>query len=122
MRYIISLNSAKLIYLNRDEVINELKRIALKIKSDEKENLVDIILFGSIAKGTHTGTSDVDIVIILKECNLNLFERIRKFLKYFDIEVGIDLLVYTENEFEKMKEEKNPLILEIITSGISILK
>lgn len=120
MRYIISLNSAKPIYLNRDEVINELKRIAIKIKEDERENLVDIILFGSIAKGTNTGTSDVDILIILKECNLNLFERIRKFLKYFDIEVGIDLLVYTENEFEKMKE-KNPLILEIILSGFSIL-
>lgn len=121
MRYIISLNSAKLIYLNRDEVINELKRIAIKIKSDEKENLVDIILFGSIAKGTHTGTSDVDIVIILKECNLNLFERIRKFLKYFDINIGVDLLVYTKKEFEKMKDEKNPLILEIISSDISIL-
>lgn len=121
MQHIISLNSAKIIYLNRDEVINELKRIAIKIRLDEKDNLIDIILFGSIAKGTHIGTSDIDIIIILKECNLNLFYRIRKFLKYFDINIGVDLLVYTEKEFEKMKDEKNPLILEIISSGISIL-
>lgn len=33
----------------------------------------------------------------------------------------VDLLVYTEKEFDKMKDEKNPLILEIISSGISIL-
>ncbi len=121
MQHIISLNSAKLIYLNREEVINQLKKLALKIKFDEKENFVDMILFGSIAKGTHIGTSDIDIVIILKDCNLNLFDRIRKFLKYFDINIGVDLLVYTEKEFDKMKDEKNPLILEIISSGISIL-
>jgi len=122
MQQIKSLGSAKIISLNKEIVLREIKKIAKKIKKEEKGNILDIIIFGSIAKNNYTGTSDVDIVIILKESDLNFIERIIKYRKYFDLDIGVDLFVYTFSEFEKMKRENNFFIKEIIDYGISILK
>jgi len=122
MQQIKSLGSAKIISLNKEIVLREIKKIAKKIKKEEKGNILDIIIFGSIAKNNYTGTSDVDIVIILKESDLNFIERIVKYRKYFDLDIGVDLFVYTFSEFEKMKRENNFFIKEIIDYGISILK
>jgi predicted nucleotidyltransferase len=93
-----------------------------KIKNIDKDNLLDIILFGSLAKGDFTGLSDLDIAIILKNSDLNFIERIKKYIKYFDIEIPVDIFVYTISEVEKMKKEKNYFINEIINNGISLLK
>ena len=122
MQQIKSLGSAKIISLNKEIVLREIKEIAKKIKEEEKGNILDIIIFGSIAKNNYTGTSDVDIVIILKESDLNFIERIVKYRKYFDLDIGVDLFVYTFSEFEKMKRENNFFIKEIIDYGISVLK
>lgn len=122
MQQIKSLGSAKIISLNKEIVLKEIKKIAEKIKEEEKGNILDIIIFGSIAKNNYTGTSDVDIVIILKESDLNFIERIVKYRKYFDLDIGVDLFVYTFSEFEKMKRENNFFIKEIIDFGISVLK
>jgi predicted nucleotidyltransferase len=93
-----------------------------KIKNIDKDNLLDIILFGSLAKGDFTGLSDLDIAIILKNSDLNFIERIKKYIKYFDIEIPVDIFVYTILEIEKMKKEKNYFITEIINNGISLIK
>ncbi|MGB9749963.1 MAG: nucleotidyltransferase domain-containing protein [Caldisericia bacterium] len=122
MQQVKSLGSAKIISLNKDKILDEMKKIVEKIKNDEKENLVDIILFGSLAKGDYTGFSDVDIVIILKNSELNFIKRIQKYLKYFYLDIPVDLFVYTLPEFKKMRKENNYFIKEIIDNGISILK
>ncbi len=122
MQQIKSLGSAKIISLNKEIVLREIKKISEKIKEEEKGNILDIIIFGSIAKNNYTGTSDVDIVIILKESDLNFIERIIKYRKYFDLDIGVDVFVYTFSEFEKMKRENNFFIKEIIDFGISVLK
>lgn len=46
-------------YMITNELIEELKDIF-------NEKLISIILYGSVAKGTDTDESDVDIAIILK--------------------------------------------------------
>ena len=122
MQQIKSLGSAKIISLNKEIVLKEIKKIAEKIKEEEKGNILDIIIFGSIAKNNYTGTSDVDIAIILKESDLSFIERIVKYRKYFDLDIGVDLFVYTFSEFEKMKRENNFFVKEIIDYGISVLK
>lgn len=47
-------------YMITNELIEGLKNIF-------KESLVSIILYGSVAKGTDTDESDIDIAIILKD-------------------------------------------------------
>jgi len=115
------LNSAKIIYLERKKIIDELKRIALNIKKEEKDNLKDLILFGSLSREDFTGLSDVDILIILHNSKEKFIERIRKFRKYFFLPIDVDILVYTQEEVNKLIKEGNPFIKEVLKGGIKII-
>lgn len=75
-------------------------RIASKFNPDK------IILFGSYASGTPNNDSDIDLLII-QDTDLPRHKR------SFDIQklligsmIPMDILVYTNNEFEKEKNEK----------------
>ena len=75
-------------------------RIASKFNPDK------IILFGSYASGTPNNDSDIDLLVI-KDTDLPRHKR------SFDIQkmligsmIPMDILVYTNNEFEKEKNEK----------------
>jgi predicted nucleotidyltransferase len=75
-------------------------RIATKFDPDK------IILFGSYASGNPTDDSDIDLLII-KETDLPRHRR------SFDIQksligsmIPMDILVYTNKEFENEKDEK----------------
>lgn len=54
---------------------NAILEFCTKIKTLLKENIVEIKLFGSVAKGTATPESDIDILIILKQAD-NITEEI----------------------------------------------
>ncbi len=65
-----------------------------------------IILFGSYAGGTPTNDSDIDLLII-KDTDLPRHKRsieIQRML--IGSMMPMDILVYTNNEFEKEKNEK----------------
>lgn len=50
-----------------DKTINIVKREAVALVSELlKEDLVEVILYGSCARGDYTGDSDVDIALITK--------------------------------------------------------
>ena len=40
-----------------------------RVKEHEGDNLLKIILFGSVARGEANEDSDIDVLVILKECN-----------------------------------------------------
>lgn len=46
----------------------------------QKENLVSIVLYGSIARGTARAESDVDLLIILKTAPADYTQRLKPFL------------------------------------------
>lgn len=66
--------------------------------------LVSIILYGSVARGTETSESDIDIAIILKDAkNIDVTERLLDFtvaldLKYDKVFSVVDI---DYNEFQK---------------------
>lgn len=57
-------------------------------------------VFGSVATGTFTRNSDIDLIIIA-ETSENFAERGLKFKDLFDTYPAIDLLVYTPDEFSR---------------------
>ncbi len=62
-------------------------------------------VFGSIARGDHVGTSDVDVLIIIQDgAPEHPVDRIRRFYPYFDLPVGVDLLVLTQEELNRRLE------------------
>ncbi len=95
-----SSSSVKIISLDRNHLLDELRQIAENIQAEHPE-VAEIRLFGSLARGDYTGSSDVDILIILRDtAEKDPLQRILTFLPYFNLNRGSDLLVFTLNELE----------------------
>jgi predicted nucleotidyltransferase len=97
-----------------------------KILQQEVEEFVDrikkayvpdkIILFGSVATGKAKENSDIDIIII-KETEKKFWERLREISKYCSREIGMDVLVYTPEEFEKLSQDREFFKQEVLMKG-----
>jgi predicted nucleotidyltransferase len=74
------------------------------------------IVFGSYAKGTADAASDVDLVLI-EPTSTPFIERGLAHLPLFDLGVGIDLLVYTPEEYARLRSNGNGLIGRVETEG-----
>ncbi len=109
-----SLNSVRVFWLKRDELIEELRRIAREIgKKDDK--IVKIVLFGSLAEGRAVPGSNADVLIILKEDDRKFTDRISEYLQKFSINFPVEVFPYTVNEV-------NPLVEEALKKGIVLFE
>ncbi|MCX8183126.1 MAG: nucleotidyltransferase domain-containing protein [Crenarchaeota archaeon] len=72
------------------------------------------LIFGSFARRELHEGSDIDIIII--GCfKGRMHERILEVLRETDL--PIEPLCYTESEFQKMLENKNPLLMDALQKG-----
>lgn len=60
------------------------------------------ILFGSLSRGDVGGQSDLDLIFIV-DTQERFPERCRRFYEALEPRVGMDILVYTPEEFEAMR-------------------
>jgi predicted nucleotidyltransferase len=105
MRQIISSGSVKAISLNRESVLRRLKEIVEEASRAFPE-IVEVRLFGSLAKGEETGLSDVDLLIVTERGKENPVERMKPYFSFFSdrMDIGVDMIVATEREAESIKE------------------
>jgi predicted nucleotidyltransferase len=75
-----------------------------------------IILFGSYCTGQVSEWSDLDMVII-KSTPAAFLDRTRQVLTLLKPRVGVDVLVYTPQEFEHLSRERAFLREEILIKG-----
>ena len=114
-------SSVKVISLNRDRLLTELRRIAGNIHADHPE-VAEVRLFGSLARGDHTGTSDVDLLILLLHTGeTDSLRRILTFLPYFNLARGTDLLVYTLAELEQRLSADNRFMQRVWSESIPLV-
>jgi predicted nucleotidyltransferase len=80
-----------------------------------------IYLFGSRARGNQTADSDIDLLIVEDQrfgadrTRWSELKRIRKALRPFRIPK--DILVYSQDEFEKWEESINHIIAHAVREG-----
>ncbi|MEW5693949.1 MAG: nucleotidyltransferase domain-containing protein [Candidatus Hydrogenedentota bacterium] len=106
-------------------VINKIDNIKTRFEREIRE-IVDaiktkykpqkIILFGSFSSEEINEHSDIDLCII-KETDKRFIDRIGDVLDIIDSSFPVEAVVYTVEEFDRMKREKNPFINEIIKKG-----
>ena len=85
----------------------------------KKFNLKKIIIFGSFARGDYHKGSDLDLVIV-GEFKERFIDRIGKIIELNDSDLEIDVMVYTEEEFQKMIKERRPFIEQALEEGIVV--
>src|SRR3989442_11766404 len=79
------------------------------------------IVFGSLASGHITETSDLDLLIV-KETDKRFFERIKDVVKICDYDIGVDFLIYTPEELNEAATV-NPFVRdEILAKGIVVYR
>jgi len=81
----------------------ELQRwLPLLIKSFDPEQ---IILFGSMNRGQVSEWSDIDLVVV-QDTDLPFLKRIQQVLRLLRPKVGLDILVYTPEEYATLVQER----------------
>ncbi|MGB9612625.1 MAG: nucleotidyltransferase domain-containing protein [Candidatus Margulisiibacteriota bacterium] len=93
---------------------NELKLIIQKLKTGYKPEKV--ILFGSLAHGKITNSSDIDLMIV-KKTKKDPWTRLREADRFVDHNFPIDILVYTPKEIKQRIKMGDPFVKDIIEKG-----
>ncbi len=93
----------------------ELERFLAYLKAQDPPP-EKVILFGSYARETEDEWADIDVVIV-QRTELPFIQRTRSLLEDFDPEVGMDILVYTPEEFAALVEERPFFRDEILAKG-----
>ena len=97
--------------LTREKIIE----IADKIK--QTPNVVRIVLFGSWAWGTPNENSDIDILVVEKEYDDKISELVRMKNNLISSEYSIDILLYTQKEYEEKLSQGWSLLERIEKKG-----
>ena len=74
-------------------------------------------IFGSHARGTASTESDIDVIVVAPT-DRPFVERFRDYLPAIvDARVGVDLLVYTPEEFTRMQAEERPFLVDALADA-----
>ena len=79
-----------------------------------------IVLFGSVARDTHTSESDIDIVVIGGDLPANSRERFRLLMRLRPRFAPLQVQTFTRREWEEMLAAKHVTSLEALQDGIPL--
>ncbi|RKY80905.1 nucleotidyltransferase domain-containing protein [candidate division KSB1 bacterium] len=94
--------------------MDNVKNLVDKLKEAYKPELV--ILFGSGANGKFDKDSDIDLLIVKETKKRPLWRRI-EVRKILATEQPVDVIVYTPDEFNKLKKDGRSFIKDVIING-----
>jgi len=103
--------SASVFWLDIREVKRRLRRAARRLGKAHPE-IEAVWLFGSLARAEAVPGSDADILVVLDASALPFAQRpVHYRLEWCGI--GVDMLIYTRAEIERMYREGNPFLRRI---------
>ncbi len=99
----------------RERILAEIAQTIVRLRSPEK-----ILLFGSLATGNPAPGSDVDLVIV-QQTPLRRLERARGIRSHlWHLRVPMDIVVYTPEEWDRLKDRVGWLPYEVSRTGRSL--
>lgn len=98
--------------------VQQLEENLARILSDLKARYdpEQVIVFGSLASGNVTETSDLDLLIV-KQTGKRFFDRIKEVVQICDYDIGVDFLVYTPKELIEAAKINTFVREEILSKG-----
>lgn len=112
-----SLTSPVLIWPNRDQVDNAVRSWGVALKRPTPA-VLRVGYFGSYARGNWGVGSDLDIVVIMTECELPPERRGTAFDTIAGLPVPVDLLAYTQKEWDQLLAEGASFVRNIETEAV----
>lgn len=109
-----------------DEALVDDRRQQLQVELDrilplleERYGATAVLLFGSSATGELHPWSDLDLVIV-KETDRRFLDRIKDVIELVQPRVGMDIIVYTPQEFAQLSEDR-PFVRDEILAKSKVL-
>ncbi len=100
-------------FVTRDALVS-----ALRGRLEARARLA--FLFGSVARGNAGRTSDVDLLIVA-DTERPFFRRFEDFADLYELVPRLDLLIYTQPEFDKLNAEKKGFWSDVKKDALRIL-
>ena len=108
LRGILILSLNELVHITMQKKVQKLIKSLLPYQPER------VFLFGSWARGEEDELSDLDLVVI-KQTSAPFWDRLREVARLLPAETGgVDILVYSPDEFATMQQEGNAFA-EMIT-------
>ena len=103
----------------RPTILRELKR---SLESFLGDQLVSMVLFGSMARGDYHDQSDMDVAVIVHGLTRRLKGQILDEVAELELEhhMPLSVLVLSEEEFNHLKKRERRIALDIEREGISL--
>lgn len=110
--------SVRVFRLDRDGTIARLRECAARLVAAIPE-VVEVRLFGSLARGDARPGSDADLLVLLTEADGSVLDRAARLMPYFDrAGVGCDVVAYTQAEWESLQRERRRMVREVDAEAI----
>jgi predicted nucleotidyltransferase len=103
----------------RSTILRELKR---SLESFLGDQLVSMVLYGSMARGDYHDASDIDVAIIVRGLTRRLKGQILDEVARLELEhhMPLSILVFSDEEFNHLKKRERRIALDIEREGISL--
>ena len=106
--------------LRKDSRLDLARLADLFVEPLEKAGVIRAIVFGSYARGRADGYSDVDLAVVMPTDRPPL-ERGGRLPEIFEaVPVGIDLLIYTPQEFARGMRQRTGVFDSIAREGMTV--
>ena len=79
-----------------------------------------IVLYGSLAKGTYTSASDIDLVVVAQDLPKDFHDRLAYLQELNGTRRAIDAFAYTPAEFRDMLNRGHVTALDAVADGIAV--
>jgi predicted nucleotidyltransferase len=104
---------------SRPAILGELKKSLVSFLGDQ---LVSMVLFGSMARGDYHDASDMDVAVIVRGLTRRLKGQILDEVAKLelDLHMPLSVLVFSEEEFNHLKKRERRIALDIEGEGIPL--
>jgi len=113
-------NSVTITYLDYEQVMNQLQQAAAQLKQSN-EQVVRVMLFGSLVQGNYGPRSDADVLIVLASDERRVMDRVPEYLAAFsNVSIGVDVFPLTEEEIQIAIKGENMFVKRILQEGVEL--
>ncbi len=114
--------SVRVFRFDREGCLERLRERALRILEAEPD-VLEVRLFGSIARGDCRPGSDADILVTLRATDEPFLDRATRFHRHLEgVGVGCDILVYTEDEMARLRAERSGIVRAADAEGVRLAR
>lgn len=92
------------------------------VKNCLGEYVVKMSIFGSKVRGDYRATSDIDVLVIVKERSLHVMDQIAEITSDLNIkyDLSISPVVFSEQEYDMNAKMASPFSLAVREEGLSL--